>query len=103
MLVIAYAKKCLAKIFRRGYKYKKVGIMLLDLVDNSYSQYSLLSNENTEKKSSQVMETIDNINQRMGKHTVFLTSQEISRNWQTKASQKSPNYIGDWSQLIGAS
>jgi len=35
--IIKYAKRALSKIFKPGRKYKKVGIMLLDLVDKNYN------------------------------------------------------------------
>jgi DNA polymerase V len=98
--IITYAKRCLSKIFVQGYMYKKVGIMLLDLVDEDYNQGSLLSEAKLEVKSSQVMTLLDDVNAKMGRNTLFFSAQGAERTWQTKAAFKSNNYTGDWNQLI---
>src|SRR5438445_364428 len=41
--IISAAKKCLKNIFREGFRYKKTGIMLLDLSPRTIKQYDLLS------------------------------------------------------------
>jgi DNA polymerase V len=98
--IITYAKRCLSKIFIQGHMYKKVGIMLLDLVDEDYNQGSLLSEAKLEVKSSQVMSLLDNVNAKMGRNTLFFAAQGAERTWQTRAAFKSNNYTGDWNQLI---
>ena len=103
MQIITVAKQCLKKIFKNDYRYKKVGIALLDLVDNKYEQDSLLTSRLEEQKNSNIMKAIDAINNKMGKNTIFFASQGIRRDWQAKSVRKSPNYIGDWNQLITAS
>ena len=100
--IIKAAKICLSKIYKRNYKYKKVGIILLNLIDNTLEQYSLLSSIDYEKKNSVLMNTIDSINNKCGKNTVFIASQGVERQWRMRAENKSPNFIGDWQQLITA-
>lgn len=100
--IIKAAKICLSKIYKRNYKYKKVGIILLDLIDNTFEQYSLLSSIHDEQRNSVLMKTIDSINNKCGKNTVFIASQGVERQWRMRAENKSPNFIGDWQQLITA-
>lgn len=100
--VIKAAKVCLSKIYKRNHKYKKVGIILLDLIDNTFEQYSLLSSIHDEQRNSVLMKTIDSINNKCGKNTVFIASQGVERQWRMRAENKSPNFIGDWQQLITA-
>ncbi|XVN40547.1 MAG: DUF4113 domain-containing protein [Rickettsia endosymbiont of Argas persicus] len=48
------------------------------------------------------MKTLDKINNRNNKGTIFFASEGIKRDWSMRACKKSPNYIGDWQQLITA-
>jgi len=100
MQINTCAKKCLKQIYKPDYKYKKVGIMLLDLVSNTYTQTSLLTSPIQEAKNAQLMKAIDSINMKMGKDSLFLASQGIERSWQMKSAMRSPNYTGDWNQLF---
>lgn len=102
MHIITAAKKCLSKIYKENYKYKKVGIILLDLIDNKLEQRSLLTNIEIEKKTSELMKILDQINSKNGKDTIFFASEGIARNWKMRACKKSPNYMSDWQQLITA-
>ena len=76
--------------------------MLLDLVNNNYSQGSLLSEAKTEDCSSNIMSLIDNVNAKMGRNTLFFAAQGIQRTWQTRAAFKSQNFTSDWNELIQA-
>jgi DNA polymerase V len=100
MKIVTYAKHCLKQIFKPNCKYKKVGILLLNLVDNSYTQTSLLSNSVEEVRSAKLMKTLDSINNKMGRESIFFASQGIKREWQMKAARRSANFTGDWNQLI---
>jgi DNA polymerase V len=100
MKIVTYAKHCLKQIFKPNCKYKKVGIILLNLADNSYTQTSLLSNSAEEVRNSKLMKTVDSINNKMGRDSIFFASQGIKREWQMKAARRSANFTGDWNQLV---
>lgn len=89
----------LRKIYKRGYKYQKAGIMLSELVDAQTRQMDLfglspISNRN------QLMEVVDNINDRMGKGTIRLASQGIKQSWAMRRENVSQNYTTDWEELL---
>lgn len=46
------------------------------------------------------MKTVDSINRKMGKDSIFLASQGIKQDWQMKSAKRSPNFTGDWNQLM---
>jgi DNA polymerase V len=46
------------------------------------------------------MKTVDSINNKMGRDSIFFASQGIKREWQMKAARRSANFTGDWNQLV---
>jgi DNA polymerase V len=46
------------------------------------------------------MKTVDSINNKMGRDSIFFASQGIKREWQMKAASRSANFTCDWNQLI---
>ena len=93
----------LRKIYRRGYCYQKAGVMLSELVPRRYRQLDLFSPASTaeaDKKSTQMMSVIDQINARMGRGTIKLASEGFKQPWKMKQGNKSPNYTTNWEELV---
>ena len=99
--IIKCARDCLKKLFKEGYHYKKVGIMLGDLHAKNQLQRDLFSNETDSmlKLSGNVMSVVDLINQRYGRGVVTLVSNKNQKLWGPKCDFKSPNYTTCWEQL----
>lgn len=89
----------LRKIYRRGYKYQKAGVMLSELVDTQTRQMDLFGLSPINNRN-QLMEVVDNINNRMGKGTVRLASQGIKQSWSMRRENVSQNYTTDWNELL---
>ena len=51
-------------------------------------------------RSKKLMETLDTINRRMGRDSVFYAAAGISRDWNMSATMKSQHYTTDWQQLL---
>lgn len=89
----------LRKIYRRGYQYQKAGVMLSGLVDAQTRQADLFGLSPISNKTK-VMDVIDAINVRMGRGTIRLASEGITKNWLMRRGNKSQNYTTDWDELI---
>ncbi len=100
--ILKRALTALEKIFLADIQYKKVGVMLLDISADKQSQVDLFAELSAadEQKSASLMKTIDTLNQRMGKNTIWLGSQGIERRWQMKRRYCSPCYTTRWDQLL---
>lgn len=102
-LIIHAAQKGLQAIYRKGFLFMKAGVMLLDLkVKDSFCQTDLFSSElapNSQQKSDQLMKTIDNINQKMGKNTIQLGGNRKTAPWQIKRELLSKRYTTRWDEL----
>lgn len=96
--IIATAKDCLKKIFKKGYKYKKVGVILLDIMPAEIKQYDMFESYNLKYKN--VGSILDKVNQRFGKDSLFMATQGIERRWSMRQSHKSPAYTTCWDDLV---
>lgn len=65
----------LRRIYRRGYKYQKAGVMLSELAPRQYHQLDLFGPVSADTQSSKLMSIMDQINTRMGRDTLKLASE----------------------------
>jgi len=80
----------LRKIYRRGYKYQKAGVMLSELVPRQYRQLDLFGSISiADTKSSKLMSVMDQINARMGRGTLKLASEGFKQPWKMKRGNES--------------
>ncbi len=96
--LIAAAKRGLDAIYRKGYRYKKCGVLLVDLVPDTHHQQHLFCQKDY-TKSDKVMVALDLINQRYGKETAFFAAQGIKREWQMRSDLRSLRYTTVWGEL----
>lgn len=95
--IITAAKNGIRHLFKPGYRYRKAGIMLLDLRPNRIKQLDFFNQENTSRQA--LMQAVDNINKIFGKNTVFHAAQGIRRPWQMKFNIRSPRYTTRWAEM----
>jgi DNA polymerase V len=103
--VIRTALELLKDLFRRGTPYKKAAVILLNLKDNSVtkSQGTLfnMDNKTPEERDQEerLMESVDHINQTMGKGKLFFCSQGMKQYWRGASEHRSPEYTTCWNEL----
>lgn len=90
----------LHKIYRRGFKYNKAGVMLSGLVDSDHRQGDMFGLRLEDSKSKRLMKVIDQINARMGKGSVKLGSEGSNQLWKMKQGSRTPHYTTDWDGLV---
>ncbi|MAZ43872.1 MAG: DNA polymerase V subunit UmuC [Legionellales bacterium] len=83
--------------FQEGFQYKKAGVILFDLTTAEQGALDFVDFD--EKQSEQVMNTIDAINQRHGRNTVFFGAQGIERAWAMQRAHCSSHYTTDIEQV----
>lgn len=94
-----YAMHGVDKIFRDGYKYKKAGVMLDDLIPDDQIQATLFDNCDN-LKNKKIMTTLDMVNDKLGSGTLTYASQGTTRPWKMKCEKRTPKYTTDWEQLV---
>lgn len=98
--ILKIAEKILNKIFRRGFNYKKVGVMLSGLERLGNCQLSLLEpTTEPDPKSERLMSAMDAINARFGRNTIRLAACGLEQSWKMKRAAKSPAYTTSWAEL----
>ncbi len=86
-----WTHKGLKQIFKKGYKYKKVGVILQGLQPERAETIRLYG-EQTYKKDKRLMKALDAITQKFGKETIRFGIACKTNNWQMKAEMKSNRY-----------
>ena len=98
-LIIRAAKICLDRIYKPGYRYKKTGIMLLDLIPASLEQKHLFV-DSDHRPGDQLMDVVDRINRDHGPDTLFFGAQGVNREWKMRCGLRSPRYTTQWEELL---
>ena len=100
--ILEAAKFCLSKIYKHGYRYKKTGIMLMDLTSVSLEQKQLFVDLN-HRPGDPLMGIVDRINQDHGPDTLFFGAQGVTREWKMRCGLRSPRYTTQWDELLAVS
>ncbi|MBP1673258.1 MAG: umuC [Bacteroidetes bacterium] len=93
-----YALLGLQKIFKKGYQYKKAGVIVMDFTPDNEQQLGLFENRND--RHIPLMEAIDKINHSYGQQKVRLASQDQKKVWKMKQEKLSPRYTTKLSDII---
>lgn len=96
--LISIAKQALKKIFCQGKSYKKCGIILLDLISEKNVIPDLFLG-GIDPKRKLLMETVDGINTRCGKNTLFYGAMGINPQWKMRSDKRSRFNISNWEDL----
>jgi DNA polymerase V len=90
----------LACLFKPGYSYKKVGVMLMDLSQTAVGQQSLFDAVAEQSAhSAAVMAALDSVNKRFGRDALFLASAGTQKSWAPRAEMKTPRFTTCWAEL----
>ncbi len=100
-LITKIAKRCLKRIYKPGYFYKKAGVCLEDLIPKNLRQLDMFHQPSDEQlhHTEQLMSVFDQINQKYGRSTIRLAAEGYSKPWAMRAELKSPAYTTQWSQV----
>lgn len=97
--LIKYTTHALKAIYQPGFRYKKAGVLVLDIVPENQVQGSLFDNVDRDKYH-EVMATIDQINQKYGRDTLKIATQGSGQKWKLRQEKLSPCYTTRWSDII---
>jgi DNA polymerase V len=95
--IISAAQNGLERIYRKGFKYKKITIYLTGIEEEKRGQLDLFVKEDPRKY--EIMKSVDRINKRYGRNTVNCMSKRETSGWQMKREKLSPLYTTRWKDL----
>lgn len=97
--IIRAALSGLAVIWRDGYRYKKAGVMLLDLLPAASVQGALFDRPD-DARSQARMRTMDKLNAHYGRDTLIFGATGRRRAWKLRREFLSPCYTTNWDDLL---
>ena len=100
--IVKNAKALLNSIYRKGYSYKKAGVLLLDLVSGR-SRQGLLFEEHGDGRRRDFVNALDEVAARYGQSGAFLAAQGVRRSWSMKRQSRTARYTTCWDELPVAS
>ena len=99
--LIHYAKAGVNRLFRKGCAYRKAGVILDGLVPDDCFQQDLFTPKGPNAdKQKQLMETIDNLNERFGYNIVHTAAEGMDKSWKMKQHRRSCRYTTAWGELL---
>lgn len=98
-ILITEAKKALHHIYKKGYRYKKVGVNLIGIIPEDYVQGNLFELPSTSKNN--LNKVVDSLNLKFGKSKVCsgLVGTRI-KEWELIKEERSPRYTTQWKELL---
>ncbi|MEZ5470667.1 MAG: Y-family DNA polymerase [Marinicella sp.] len=100
---LAAASQGLRRIYKAGYQYKKVGIMLTNLCDKGSVQQDLFTPEMTTANNDKLMQVLDQINSRFGKGKLRCGTEGFSKQWVMRSDKKTGEYTTNWQDIVKVS
>lgn len=95
--IITAAKLGLKKLYYKE-RYKKCGIILLDLIPEDKVIPDLFLG-GTDSKRTHLMRTVDALNAHFGKNTIFYGAMGINKRWKMRSENRSRCYTTRWEDL----
>ena len=100
--IVKNAKALLGSIYRKGYAYKKAGVLLLDLIPGRTRQ-ALLFEEHGDERRRGFVAALEEVAARYGQSGAFLAAQGVRRSWSMKRESRTARYTTCWEELPFAS
>jgi DNA polymerase V len=97
--LIHYALIALKQLYRKGYLYKKSGIVVSEIIPEEGQQSALWDDTNREK-NKQLIKVIDNINRKAGLDKIRFAVQGPDETWRMRQENLSPHYTTRWSDVL---
>lgn len=99
--LISVVKTCLEIIYKPGYQYVKSGVMLNDLCAVDLAPRDLFEFDQTTDNKA-LMSTIDKLNQKYGRGTIFSGAMGVpsQRTWAMKQEALSQNFLTDINDVL---
>jgi DNA polymerase V len=96
-----YAHALLKAVFKFGYDYQKVGVMLSGIVPSEHVQQHLFADEPDERLST-LYGVMDALNKRHGRDRVRLAGAGYDSSWHHKRQWMSKRRTTDWKEILTA-
>lgn len=97
--LIRYATDGLKSIYAEGYRFKKAGVVVSEIVPERPLQANMFDTRNREK-FKKVMSVMDKLNASYGRQKVKIAAQGFDRSWKLKNEKLSPCYTTNLKDIL---
>ena len=97
--LVLWAKAGINALFDSEEAYRKVGVLLLGLVDKGAYQCDLFDREPVSPKKEKLSALMDAINQKKGKGTLKFLGEGTESPWKMRREKNTGSYTTDWDHL----
>src|SRR5690606_13425208 len=97
-IITRAARQGIRHLYQDGYQYLKSGVGLVDLIDPTYSQNDMFCSGQP-ARADKLMDTLDAINKRYGRGTVYQAAEGVQKKWAMRQAHKSPAYTTCWREI----
>lgn len=99
MEIVKYAMTALKHIYKKGYQFKKAGVIITEIVPDSAIQTNLFDHVDRDKHS-RLIAVVDQLNDGFKRSNLRLAVQEGDRKWRLKQEKLSPCYTTRISDVL---
>ena len=99
LTIVQSALRGLESIYRKGYQYKKAGVIVSGLVPSNTIQYNLFHSTD-EDRHMRLMNAMDTVNDREGRDILRVAEQGFDRRWTLRQERLSPCYTTRWADFM---
>ena len=97
--LLGAALQLLDRVYRRGYRYKKAGVMLYEIMPEGEAQLDLFSRFHDSDRTRRLMGTMDRVNREMGRHALRFAAEGRARSWRMRREFLSGRYTTHWAEI----
>ncbi len=97
--LIKLALQGLKKIYKKGHRYKRAGVMLTDIIPENLVQMSLFQPEYQNDRRERLALSLDKIKADLGDNTVQYAAEGIKKPWKMRQAKKTPNFTTKWDEI----
>jgi DNA polymerase V len=99
--LIQAARSGLNRIFKAGFRYKKAGVMLVEMVPQTVRQGALFGREGElhQERRGRLLVALDALNGQMGQGTLRFAAEGTRQPWRMRRGNLTPGYTTDWAGL----
>lgn len=97
--LVHYAHQALDSLYKPGYAYQKVGVILSDLQPDSHHVPDLFEGE-LDPRLLKLLPVVEQVNNKLGRDTVRFAIQGFNHHWKMKQRWLSKRYTTRWQDII---
>jgi len=96
--ICSFAIKGIQQLYKKGFNYKKAGVIVMGIKSEMIHQFSLFEDEKPKHKS--IMRVIDLMNLKYNAPKIKIANQDLDKTWKMKQEHLSPRYTTAIDEII---